>query len=73
MKHWDLYIYVVVFCDRDSGLGYVSSLQLSFVTQRFVDGFRTRDQTLDVAEAERTVVRPRDKTRARTLRNLDLA
>lgn len=35
----------------------MNSLQLSFVTRRFLDGFRTRDQTLDLAEAERTVVR----------------
>jgi hypothetical protein len=67
MKHWDLYIYiyVVVFCGR--GLGRVprsesvkksSSLQLSVVTRRFLDGFRTRDQTLDLAaEAERTADR----------------
>jgi hypothetical protein len=35
----------------------VNSLQLSFLIRRFLDGFRTRDQTLDLAEAERTAVR----------------
>ncbi len=35
----------------------MNSLQLSFVTRRLLDGFRTRDQTLDLAEAERTAVR----------------
>ncbi|CAK9880646.1 unnamed protein product [Sphagnum jensenii] len=35
----------------------MNSLQLSFLILRFLDGFRTRDQTLDFAEAERTAVR----------------
>ncbi len=35
----------------------MNSLQLSFLIRRFLDGFRTRDQTLDLAEAERTAVR----------------